>query len=466
LVAVVGLILVTAYFVAGEFAFVAVRRGRLEELAAAGDRKAETAVEVHRRLSFMLSGAQLGITATSLVIGFIAEPTVGRALSPIVGAVGVPESARSTVSVTVGFVLATAAQMVVGELAPKNIAIARAESTARALAGSTLLFMRMAAPVIRFFDNSANRLLRIFGVEPVEELHGGVSTDELDFIVEESAGEGKLTRRQAALLTRTLGFGELYAASVMVPWTKVETLPETASGEDLRQAMADTAHSRFPIVTADGKVVGIVHAKDLLAVPARQLAAVSVGGLVGPVVVVPEVARLRAVLDHLRRGATEMALVVDEYGAPAGVVTLEDLVEELVGDIADEHDVDDPGAEDDGSGAWSVPGRWRPDEIARVTGLVLPDGDYDTVAGLVLARLGRLAVVGDTVEVAGALIEVTEVDGWAIDRVRLEPATDDADSDADSGDADRADTGSDADGATGAGSDDGDGDPGDLEAER
>jgi CBS domain containing-hemolysin-like protein len=328
--------------------------------------------------------------------------------------------------VTVGFVLATIAQMVVGELAPKNLAIARPEPVARALAPSTWAFMRGASPLIRFFDGSANRLLRAVGITPAEELHGGVSVEELDLIVDESAERGKLSHRQAALLTRALDFGELRAALAMVPWNRVVTVPDTATGEDLRAVIA-SGHSRFPVVTGEGVVTAVVHAKDLLGIPARGLAGASTAELARPALVVPESAGLRAVLGQLRGGATEMAIVVDEYGAPAGAITLEDLVEELVGDITDEHDPDLPGAEMDKTGAWLVPGSWRLDEIERHTGVVLPQGDYGTVAGLVLARLQRLAAPGDHVVVAGVTIEVVSVEGWAITRVRLRVTTGDRD---------------------------------------
>lgn len=421
LVAIAVLIFANGYFVAAEFSFVAARRGRLEA-DASSDRRAARAVEVHRRLSFMLSGAQLGITVTSLVVGFIAEPTLGRALEPVVGAVGVPESARFGVAVSVGFVLATIGQMVVGELAPKNLAIARPEPVAKALASSTLAFMRVASPLIRFFDGSANRLLRAVGVEPVEEVHGAVSVAELDAIVGESAEEGKLSARQAALLARVLEFGELRASGAMVPWNRVVTVPDTATGEDLRAAMT-SGHSRFPVVSAERTVTAVVHAKDLLGVPAGELAHASAVGLARPAVVVPEAAELRAVLSQLRSEATEMAVVADEYGAPAGVVTLEDLVEELVGDIVDEHDLEEPDVERDAGKGWLVAGGLRPDEVERATGIVLPEdpeGDYDTIAGFVLARLQRLAEPGDRIEVEdGISIEVAAVEGWTVRRVRL-----------------------------------------------
>ena len=424
LVAVAALILANGYFVAAEFAFVAARRGRLEDAASTGDAKAARAVQVHKRLSFMLSGAQLGITVTSLAVGFIAEPTLGRALEPIAGALGVPESVRFGVALTVGFVLATAAQMVIGELAPKNLAIARPEPIARALAGSTLVFLRVASPLIRLFDGSANRLLRTVGIEPVDELHGGISVEELDLIVGESVAQGKLTARQAALLERSIDFGALHASGAMVPWNRVVTIESSATCDDLRRLMA-SAHSRFPVIAADGSV-GVVHAKDLFDVADDAYATTTVGALARPALVVPESAGLRSVLAALRRDATEMAIVADEYGALAGVVTLEDLVEELVGDIADEYDPAALEIHQEADGSWILPGSWRIDEIERATGVTLPgDSAYDTVAGLVLARLQRIPTVGDHVEVAASVLEVLTMDGWAVTAIRLRSARSD-----------------------------------------
>ncbi|QYG94956.1 HlyC/CorC family transporter [Iamia sp. SCSIO 61187] len=421
LLAVVALILANGYFVAAEFAFVASRRAKLEERAEDGDRRARHAVRVHKRLSFMLSGAQLGITVTSLVVGFIAEPTLGQALEPVMGAVGVPERAQAGVALSVGFVLATAAQMVVGELAPKNLAIAKPEPIARALAGSTLVFLRLAGPLIRVFDGSANRLLRAVGIEPVDELVGGISVEELDIIVEESAEHGKLSVRQAALMERAIDFGTLLAAAAMVPWNRVSTIPSTDTCEDLRGKVRE-AHSRFPVVDEDGGVFGVVHAKDLLDVDDDALHTTPVAALTRPPLVVPETATLRTVLGELRKEGTEMAIVADEHGGPAGVLTLEDIVEELVGDISDEYDPALPEAEDGGDGTWTVPGRLRHDEIARSTGIELPEGEgYDTVAGLVMSQLQRLGQVGDRVEVAGVAIEVLALEGWAITSVRLTP---------------------------------------------
>ena len=419
LVGVVVLIAANGYFVAAEFAFVAARRAKFVEAADGGDRKSKRAIQVHQRLSFMLSGAQLGITVTSLVLGFIAEPVLAGALRPLLEAVGIGESARIGIGIALAFVFATVAQMVFGELAPKNLAIAKPEPVARSLAGSTLVFIKVASPLIKLFDGAANRLLRLLGIEPVEELHGSVSTDEFDFIVDSSAQGGQLTTSQAALLERAIDFGDLEACDAMVAWNRVVTINAGATAADLRGLM-DSRHSRFPVVDNSGKVTGIVHAKDLLGVPRARYETTPIDELLHDVLVVPEAAGLNVVLAELQSHSTEMAVVIDEYGAPAGVVTLEDLVEELVGEIEDEYDRADPAEYlEIEPGIWSVVATSRPDEIDRFTGFQIPDGEYDTVAGLVLDRLERIAEVGDSVVVDGMQIEVLEVEEFAITQVLL-----------------------------------------------
>ena len=416
---VVALIAANGYFVAVEFAFVAARRSRFLEQAEEGDRRSKRAIQVHKRLSFMLSGAQLGITVTTLLVGFIAEPAIASVIEPALIAVGVPESVTFGISLTIALILATMAQMVFGELAPKNLAIAKPEPVARSLAPSMWLYMRLAGPVIRLFDGSANRLLRMIGVEPVEELRGAVSTEELDLIVDSSAESGHLTQGQAALLERAIDFGELEASDAMVPWNRVVTIDADATAADLRDLMAST-HSRFPVVDVDGQVQGIVHAKDLLGVGRSDYETTLVSELLHDILAVPEAAGLNVVLAELRSRATEMAIVIDEYGGPAGVVTLEDVVEELVGDIEDEYDPSAPGEHlETEPGVWSVAASSRPDEIERITGFDLPDGEYDTVAGLVLDRLERIPEVGDTFTVDGIRVVVLVVDGFAIERIEL-----------------------------------------------
>ena len=426
ILAVIALIVANGYFVAGEFAFVAARRGKFAE-AAEHDRKSRRAVAVHQRLSFMLSGAQLGITVTTLVLGFIAEPAIAGLIEPGLSALGLSDSVAFGVSFALAFILATGAQMVFGELAPKNLAIAKPEPVARSLAPSLLMYLKIAGPVIRLFDESANRLLRAVGVEPVEELNFSVSAGELDLIVDSSAESGHLTVQQAALLERAINFSELEASDAMIPWNRVVTIGVDETADDLRELMGSN-HSRFPVIDGDGSLEGIVHAKDLLGVPRDGYGQVKVRDLVHEVLAVPEAAGLAVVLSELRARSTEMAIVIDEYGAPAGVVTLEDIVEELVGDIEDEYDPTAPGDYMEMEpGVWIVDALSRTDEIERVTGYELPEGPYDTVAGLVLDRLERIPEVGEHVIVDGVRIDVLAVEEFAIQQVRVSVAEPDDD---------------------------------------
>jgi len=425
LLAVLALILANGYFVAAEFAYVATRRARLEEARDAGDRRAPRALAVLGRLSFMLSGAQLGITVTSLVVGFIAEPTLGRAIAPLLAPLGLGEAATGSLALSIGFVLATATQMVLGELAPTNLAIARPEAFALGLARSTALYTALAAPVIRLFDSAANRLLRRLGIEAVEELGAVVSPEELGLIVQHSGREGALTPAQATLLSRALDFRSLRAADVMVPRTRVVWLPVQSTCEDLRAAAIESGHSRFLLI-GDGldDVRGVVQAKDVLGVPVEARAGTPVSRLAAEGLAVPESALLGPLLADLRAAHTPMAVVIDEYGGTAGILTLEDIVEELVGEIQDEHDPTEPAVEALSTGEFVVPGSWRIDEVERDTGLNLPPGDYDSLGGLVIQRLGRIAEAGDEVQLEHTTLRVEDVDGLAVGHVRLTPNDD------------------------------------------
>jgi CBS domain containing-hemolysin-like protein len=420
------LIAANGWFVLGEFALVAARRPQLEELAAAGDRRASVAIEVLQRLSFALSGAQLGITVTSLLVGFIAEPVFSRAVAPILAALGLPEARTATVAITVGLLIATSAQMVFGELAPKNLGIARPEAFARGVARGIRVYLTVAGPLIRVFDGASNALLRTVGIEPVEELSGGVSAKELELIIQESGRGGVLSDAQTALLGRVLDFRSLRAAEVMVPRPQVVALAAEATCADLQRVAVETGHSRFPVTAADDldDVLGVVVAKSVLGVPAAERATRTLDTLVVEAHVVPESVQLGVLLTELRHANSTLAIVVDEHGGTAGVITLEDIVEELVGSIRDEYDPEEPEVQALPSGAFLAPGSWRPDEIERDTGLVLPEGDYETVSGLLMERLGRVPSEGDTVELPGVRVQVIDMDGHAVDRVRLVPVED------------------------------------------
>ena len=425
LLAVLALTLGTGYFVAAEFSFVAARRGRLEELSEAGDKRADRALAVLPHLSFMLSGAQLGITVTTLIVGFIAEPTIGQAVRPLLDLVGVPESAIAGVSITLGFFIATTAGMVLGELAPKNLAIAEPDRFATALARSTYLYTKIASPIIRFFDSSSNALLKLFGIEPVEELSHAVSAEELEYIIGESSRGGSLDAKTATLLSRALDFRSLRAVDAMVPRVHVSSIDAEATGTALRDLTVETGHSRFP-VTGNGldDVVGVVQAQDLLRVAPAARNTTLIRTFLKPVLAVPESTPLGPLLGDMRRSHTQLAVVVDEHGGTAGIVTLEDIVEELVGNIQDEHDPAEPQVRRADDGSFAVPGSWRLDETARDTGISLPEGDYDTLGGLIMERLGRVAEAGDVVTTPVADLRVERMDGMAVSQVRMTPRGD------------------------------------------
>ncbi|GAA0800617.1 hemolysin family protein [Spirilliplanes yamanashiensis] len=398
------IILVTAatgFFVAQEFGYVAVDRGKLRREAEAGDAAAARALTVTERLSFMLSGAQLGITVTVLLVGYVAEPYLGEGLSALLGGAGVPTAVSLPVSIVVAIAVSTIVQMVLGELAPKNYAIARAESLAKALSRPTIVYLTVFGPVIKLFDMAAARLLRRAGIEPVEELSEGATAEDLEQIIAESRAGGHLSPQMSALLDRGLDFRQRTAAEVMVPRVDVVSVRADEPATRIVELL-DTGRSRFPVRGGDGvdEIVGVVGIADVLDVPAERRADVPVGSLGVPPILVPASLRLPAVLDRLRGGHRQLACVVDEYGGFAGIITLEDIAEELVGPISDEDDLDEPAPVAHPDGSWVVPARWRIDEVADATGVPLPeDDDYDTVSGLVMARLGRVPQVDDTVTI-------------------------------------------------------------------
>lgn len=382
----------TGYFVAQEFSYVAVDRARLAAAAQQGDRRAARALGVTERLSFTLSGAQLGITATALLVGFIAEPALADLIRPLLQAGGLPGQAG--VALTLALVLATVIQMVLGELAPKNLAIARPEAVARALASSTLAYLTVAGPIVRFFNGAANRLLRLLGIEPMEEPHQGATGEELARIIEESGKHGHLSPEVSQLLQRALAFGDRTAGDVMVPRPDVAAVRASEPVARVVELLRTKGFSRYPVVGENmDDIVGLVGVHQLLDAPDGA----TVGQVAHPALLVPATLPLPDLLGRMRERGETFACVLDEYGGLAGVVTLEDVAEELVGDIRDENDPDQPTATREPDGSWVIPGQWRLDEVQRATGVELPDGDYETIGGLVIAGLGRLPQVGDQI---------------------------------------------------------------------
>ena len=420
LLAALLLILATGFFVAVEFALVAVDRTRVDADAAAGSRRARSTASALRRLSFHLSGAQLGITVTSLVVGFIAEPTVAQALEPLIGHV-VAERRVHGVAVGAALVLATLVSMVVGELIPKSVAIAKPRVVAYALVPPMVLMSRLLGPVISFLNGAANATVRRLGIEPREELTSVRSLEELELLIRSSGEEGTLEGSALTMLTRAIRFGTKDAADALVPRRAVELVRIDDTVTALAALAVATGHSRFPAVGVDlDDVRGVVHVKDVYRVPFADRGSTLVAELMVPPFVVPETRKLGDLLVDLRAVGTHLAVVVDEHGGTAGIITLEDVLEEIVGEIDDEHDRPSPRLTAlVRPGTWRLDGSLHPDELFDACGFVVPDGDYETLAGFVLDRLGRIPDVGDGFEHEGWKIEVVALEGRRVATIEL-----------------------------------------------
>ena len=386
----------TGYFVAQEFAYMAVDRSRLKARAESGDAAAERALGVTRRTSFMLSGAQLGITVTGLLVGYAAEPLIGRGAETLMSGASIPTALAVAIGGVVAIAVSTVIQMLFGELFPKNLAIARPEPLARWLAWSTTLYLKLFGWLIWLFDQSSNVLLRLLRIEPVHDVEHSATPRDLEHIVAVSRDAGEIPPDLSALLDRILDFPTSTAEHAMIPRSRVDAFAGDTPAAVVLSRMA-TGHTRYPVSGADADdIVGVIHLYDLLG---TTLGADTAAQRCRPAVVVPETMPLPGVVQALADAGDEMAVVIDEYGGFAGVLTIEDLAEELVGEIDDEHDSPTQlQVTTDGDG-WLVPGDLPLDEAERALGLALPPGDYETMAGMVIAHAAALPEVGDTVEI-------------------------------------------------------------------
>ena len=392
---VVAITALTAYFVAQEFAYVAVDRSRLGSRAAAGDGRAARTLEITRRTSFMLSGAQLGITVTGLLVGYVAEPLIGRALGSIFSG-GTSTGVWVAIGAVTALTFSTVVQMLLGELFPKNYAIARSERVADALTPSTHAYLTVFGPLIWVFDKSAELLLRALRIEPVHDLESAASASDLERVVAASRQSGTLPPELAAIIDRIIDFPRRNVEHAMVPRVQVGVVRAGTSIAEVRALMA-TAHTRYPVLDADEMVLGLVHLADVLAAPADADAPVTT--ILRPALLLPDFMALPDAHAELRAAGEDLACVVDEFGSFVGIVTLEDLAEEIVGELVDEHDPADPDylpAVDDG--VWVMAGDVHVDEVERALGLRLPPGEYLTISGLILATTGRLPDEGDVVD--------------------------------------------------------------------
>ncbi|MCX4910652.1 hemolysin family protein [Streptomyces sp. NBC_00878] len=411
-------------FVAAEFSLTTVERSELERAVERGEVGAAGALKAVRNLTFQLSGAQLGITVTNLVVGMLAEPSVAKLIAGPLEAAGVPRSASSSVALILGTALSTVFLMVVGELVPKNWAISSPLAVAKRVATPQRWFSSVFRPFISHLNNTANRVVRRFGVEPAEELASARGPQELVALARHSAKQGALEADTAELFVRTLNLADLTAENVMTPRVQVIALDVQATCEDVANATRATGLSRFPVYRGNlDSVVGVTHIKDCIAVPADRRARTPVSQLMREPLLVPESLTVDRLLDRLS-GKRTMAVVIDEYGGTAGVATLEDIVEEVVGEVRDEHDPHETpdlapaGTDDDGRALYSADGSVRTDRLTGV-GLRAPEGPYETLAGLIATELGRIPAEGDTVEVAEWRLDVVDASGRRAARVLM-----------------------------------------------
>ncbi|CQD14224.1 CBS domain-containing protein [Mycobacterium lentiflavum] len=420
-----------AIFVAAEFSLTALDRATVDANARKGGRRDRYIQRAQDRLSFQLSGAQLGISITTLVTGYLTDPMVADLPHPWLDALGVSDRLADGITAFMVMVIVTSVSMVFGELVPKYLGVARPLSTGRAVAGFQLMFSLLFTPVIRLTNGAANWIVRKMGIEPAEELRSARSPQELLSLVRSSARAGALDPATAALVRRSLQFGARTAEELMTPRSKIVALQTDDTVRDLIATAAESGFSRFPVVDGDlDETVGIVHVKQVFNVPRAERASTLLTTLVQTVPVVPSTLDGDAVMAEIRANPLQTALVVDEYGGTAGIVTVEDLIEEIVGDVRDEHDDATPDVVAAGNG-WQVSGLLRTDEVAAATGYRAPEGPYETIGGLVLRELGHIPVVGETVELTAldgdGLLDseirwqatVIKMDGRRIDQVVL-----------------------------------------------
>lgn len=438
------LALLCGLFVAAEFSFVTVDRNDVARAAAGGDAGAAGVQTALSSLSTQLSSAQVGITLTNLVIGFLAEPAIAALVRDPLRDLGIAAGSVKPISLTIGLITATVFTMVFGELVPKNLAIALPLATAKATQRFQRAFTTINAWPIRALNGSANAVVRMLGVEPQEELRSARSSEELVSLALRSATEGTLDSDTAELVERSVAFGPRTAGEIMTPRVRMACVDISDPVAEVIELSGATGFSKFPVTKGStDNIVGSVHVKQAVAVPRGERGSVLAREVMVPATVVPESLRLDPLLALLRGEGFQMAIVSDEYGGTAGVVTLEDVVEEIVGDIADEHDRYGSRLRQRPDGSWIVSGLLRPDEVQDATGLELPeDEDYDTVAGLLIRELGRIPERGDQVKVPlptqppededeeprreYCLLRVERMDGLRVDRISLRHLIEDA----------------------------------------
>lgn len=394
------LLLLNGFFVGAEFALIAARRSKIEQLAEEGSRRATVALRSVKELSLMLAGAQLGITMASLGLGAVAEPAIAHLIEGgLDSVIHLSPAVLEGVSFVLALTIVIFFHMVIGEMAPKNIAIAEPEKTALWLAAPFRFYTTLFRPFIWFLNVLANAGVRAFGVEPRDEIENIHSSSEIGLLISESARGGAIDKFEHRLLSGAIAFSERDAASVMVPRTDLIAIPHTATANEVEQLVLESGHSRFPIYVKNlDTIIGFFHARDLLNIPDEERDQPLPRKHMRKMLVVPESLKLHPLLFQMRGNRQHFALVLDEHGGTAGIVTLEDLLEELVGEIRDEYDVTELGIERVTDNRFIIPGTLHVGEAIARLDMELPEGEYETIAGFIMDRLGRIPRQRDVVD--------------------------------------------------------------------
>lgn len=417
-----ALIFGTGLFVASEFSLINLERIELESRRQDGEKGLDRPIAALIKTSTHLSSAQLGITLTTLLTGFVAEPSLSRLLSPWLGSFGLDDAAVSAIALVLAMTIATVFSFLIGELVPKNMALSEPLRVLKLVVGFQTGFTWIFGPLVKVLNDNGNWLVRKFGVEPREELSSARTAQELASLVRRSAHLGSLEKDTAQLLEKTISMSTLVASDIMTPRPKMYSLERDQTAQELVALAKKTGHSRFPVTGEDSDdIVGVVHLKRAVSVPFARRTQVPVSALMVDPIRVPETMALDRLILQLRGRGLQFGIVVDEYGGTAGIATLEDAVEELVGELADEHDRSRSGIALYADGSMTFSGLTRPLELAEFGVLVLEDEDYDTVAGFLMSELGDIPEVGTRVEIESGALSVLRMDGRRVDRVKFTP---------------------------------------------
>lgn len=414
------LVFMNGFFVAAEFSLVKVRQSRLTQLVTEGNKRAVYALKVNKKLDAYLSATQLGITLASLGLGWVGEPAISELLvEPLMYRMGITDPTLiTTVSVAIGFAIITFLHIVIGELAPKSLAIQKSESASLWLSAPLLFFYKLFLPVIWLLNTAANSMLRLIGIQPAGEGEAAHSEEEIRILMNQSAKSGVIDKDEMKLMDNIFDFSDMLAREVMLPRTDMHCLYTNLTWEENMKIVAGSKHSRYPVAVEDkDQIIGFVHITDLLLPESGRT--LNLADMVRPILNVPESMEVSQVLRLMQKRHSQLTLVVDEYGGTAGLLTVEDIVEEIVGDLHDELEDERPEVEIIGEGVYSVDGRMLLEDVNDLVGIDIEDHEVDSIGGWLFKELEGAPAKGKKKEVGDVTIEVAESGRLRITRVKI-----------------------------------------------